>query len=574
MIPPCFMSTTLLLIHEYGLTPHMLGEPFSFRALSFDFHVIPPFMCRWSCATLCDSITTEQAEIATPATFLSILLPKTRASTPYFSFHVEDTDTCGEVLFLTHCSHFSYLMTKAGQQFQWPQGIDRTVRRPDWLEDEFTVMLASNTALPRLRESSLYLGGNRPGLQVQRPFFYPKSQVQSPGEDDRDAGLVSKVPLQQQHKVFYSPAPLKPGRQIDKPYYPQIYVPDWDARELEAVLASKAHYTLKRSKYPRYIPLTHNLSSLSPSLTATPSSALEHPTRIFITVNNTHTWSLHKILLQSFTSTLAGLISSSQSSTHLHITTPPSAASLPAWQIFTSWLYTLDKIPLPDFTPTRHPTWTTSSIVEASLLSSHLKAVKFESYLLRLLMKELWYHPHRFPSKYITELSTGMGDRTGMHSFLNAYIKWKREAEIETLDPFRWRVEHWYSLCGRTVNWGCNHGMATSGWGGVWERQEGLRKKGRDGLGWGDLECRGHHGRLPLSYDRSAMEGCTFGRRRKVVHRVHRGPCVRFCERGWEDEDEFIEDWCSGEFPSNDFAGDVEVEGEFHAGQGDVMDVI
>ncbi|KAF2751367.1 hypothetical protein M011DRAFT_464101 [Sporormia fimetaria CBS 119925] len=42
------------------------------------------------------------------------------------------------------------------------------------------------------------------------------------------------------------------------------------------------------------------------------------------------------------------------------------------------------------------------------------------------------------------------------------------------LDPYRWRVEHWYSICGTLGNWGCFHAMNTSGWSGVWDRQRKL----------------------------------------------------------------------------------------------------
>lgn len=148
------------------------------------------------------------------------------------------------------------------------------------------------------------------------------------------------------------------------------------------------------------------------------------------------------------------------------------------WDMFLTWLYTFDKVPLPDFTPLRPPGWRSQDIVSAFFLSSFLRAPLFEKYLLRIIMKDLY--EGRFPERSMAHLAARMPPDTGTHHFTNAWLRWKDSGWAGELDPYRWRVEHWYSICGRLGNWGCFHAMNVSGWRGVWQRQKALE------VGWID----------------------------------------------------------------------------------------
>ncbi|KAF2246829.1 hypothetical protein BU26DRAFT_53901 [Trematosphaeria pertusa] len=170
----------------------------------------------------------------------------------------------------------------------------------------------------------------------------------------------------------------------------------------------------------------------------------------------------------------------------IHITAANPIASPPAWRIFLTWLYTLDKIPLPDFTPIRRESWRSSHIRDACLLAAFLGAWVFEKYLLRVVCKEL--SDGAFPQRYVADLARDMPASTGTHHFANAYFRWKAAGLPAELDPYRWRVEHWYALCGRQGNWGCFHDMGARGWRGVWERQG--RLKGKLGC-WVDVRREG-----------------------------------------------------------------------------------
>ncbi|KAF2868831.1 hypothetical protein BDV95DRAFT_609738 [Massariosphaeria phaeospora] len=231
---------------------------------------------------------------------------------------------------------------------------------------------------------------------------------------------------------------------------------DWDDEEMAAVMAHSLYYTIRSSKYPR---------------------TLENPARVTLILNDTHRWSVHAVLLQKFSTKLAALLPSA--GTHppacIRIAAIEPIGSLPAWRIFLTWLYTLDKEPLPDFTPQRRSTWRTRDLKSACFLAAFLGAAKFEKYLLRIVFKEV--HDGRFAQRHVTHLAARMPPKTGMHCFANAYLRWRDAGGRAELDPYRWRVEHWYSVCGTVANWGCFHAMNTSGWGGVWRRQEELREK-------------------------------------------------------------------------------------------------
>lgn len=273
---------------------------------------------------------------------------------------------------------------------------------------------------------------------------------------------------------------------------------DWDPEELNACLRHKLAYTVRSSKFPRYgVPslppfpgLGLAIASFPPhssprcNTTVPPSAWLtsfystkNHPARVTIIVNDTHHFNVHKILLKSFSSKLAAQLKANPTVKYLRIRGDPPIGSLPAWLIYTEWLYMFDKVPLPDFTPLRLPHWTTSAIKSACFLASFLGATKFEKYLLRIIFKETW--DGDFSESDLYHLSQRMGKKTGMWHFSNAYMKWKGSGYVGELDPYRWRVEHWYSICGTLANWGCFHAMNTSGWGGVWERQRLLAEKQR-----------------------------------------------------------------------------------------------
>jgi hypothetical protein len=192
-------------------------------------------------------------------------------------------------------------------------------------------------------------------------------------------------------------------------------------------------------------------------------------------LNETHCWSIHKILLGTLSSKLAAQLKTNPAIKAIRINEKNPVGSLAAWDIFIEWLYMFDKIPLPDFTPLRLSHWRTDDMRDACLLASFLGASKFEKYLLRIICKELW--DGEFPEELVWELSQKMSNKTGMWHFSQAYFKWKNSGWAGELDPYRWRVEHWYSICGTVANWGCFHAMNTSGWGGVWERQRLLANK-------------------------------------------------------------------------------------------------
>lgn len=108
-------------------------------------------------------------------------------------------------------------------------------------------------------------------------------------------------------------------------------------------------------------------------------------------------------------------------------------------------------------------------------------------------MREIWYGTG-FDEEDLRVVRDSVGVLTGMGMpgvwfFANAFFKWRGAGGVVgvrnggkkagELDPFRWRVEHWYGICGVESNWGCFHAMNTSGWGGVWERQRGMAEKMR-----------------------------------------------------------------------------------------------
>ncbi|KAF2751368.1 hypothetical protein M011DRAFT_112202 [Sporormia fimetaria CBS 119925] len=176
---------------------------------------------------------------------------------------------------------------------------------------------------------------------------------------------------------------------------PEVVVYDWDKDELDIVGRCGLKYTIRSSKYPRTV---------------------QRPARTTILLNSAHAFSVHTILLTAFSKTLAVAISTQPTAPHLvKLKLSGPISSLPAWTLFLDWLYTLDKIPLPDFTPLRPPSTTTSTLVSAALLASHLHAVKFEKYLLRVIYKELW--DGVFPVSSLEVLRDNMGHDTGMWYF-------------------------------------------------------------------------------------------------------------------------------------------------------------
>ncbi|KAF2259542.1 hypothetical protein CC78DRAFT_536996, partial [Lojkania enalia] len=219
-----------------------------------------------------------------------------------------------------------------------------------------------------------------------------------------------------------------------------VKVLDWDKHELDAVHAQSlpGNYTIRSSKYPR---------------------TLRNPRRITVVINDTHSYSIHAELLKAFSKKCATLLKQQPTLQTILFTGREPVTSIPAWDIFTTWLYTLDKEPLPDYTPLRLPSWRTWDIKSACFLASFLGAVKFEKYLLRIIFKEV--HEGRFAERHLAHLSRCMGSQTGMWHFSNAYFRWKGAGEPGELDPYRWRVEHWYSICGTVANWGCFHAMNT-----------------------------------------------------------------------------------------------------------------
>ncbi|KAF2112155.1 hypothetical protein BDV96DRAFT_602604 [Lophiotrema nucula] len=235
---------------------------------------------------------------------------------------------------------------------------------------------------------------------------------------------------------------------------PKLKVLDWDEKELKAVRAANLPYAIRSAKYPR---------------------TKKNPSRCWVIINDTHSYSIHKVLLKSFSTKCAALFKENQNLHNIRINGIEPVTSIPAWEIFTEWLYMLDKVPLPDYTPLRRAAWRSRHIKDACFLASFLGATKFEKYLLRIIFKEV--HEGRFSEKHLRHLSHCMPEKTGMHYFSRAYFRWKEEGKPGELDPYRWRVEHWYSICGVISNWGCFHAMNTSGWGGVWERQEMMREQ-------------------------------------------------------------------------------------------------
>ncbi|ORY12416.1 hypothetical protein BCR34DRAFT_613987 [Clohesyomyces aquaticus] len=393
---------------------------------------------------------------------------------------------------------------------------------------------------------------------VQQPYLQTVyTPPPSPPRDPQYVGAVPSAdyPPKRLSNIPYPPIEMSTRRYPQPPASPpqtQVIVPDWDEHELEAVIASEAKYTLKSSKYPR---------------------TLKDPTRIHLSISPTTTYSLHRVLLRTFSPILSSLLtaptstSTSTPTSPLPLTLPPPLSTIPppAWHIFTSWLYTLDKDPLPDFTPRIPSSWTTAHLLSAALLASRLKAKKFECWLLRAITPFCWhpeyplsYHPHPCPSPRSTRpmlttadlqtLQTTLARHTGLYWFSTAYLRWQASGYVETLDPFRWRLEHWYGLCGKEANWGCNHAMNTSGWGGVWERQQKLRSRGNDGWGWEGRGCVHKVGEV----NRFAGNGWGGKEVKRLTCRVRdRGNAgamgVSDGEDGEWDEGEIIEDWCSEE---------------------------
>ncbi|KAH7138660.1 hypothetical protein B0J11DRAFT_574621 [Dendryphion nanum] len=156
---------------------------------------------------------------------------------------------------------------------------------------------------------------------------------------------------------------------------PPIEYLDWDPTELAVCRKHGLTYTIRSSKYP------HTIKS---------------PTRLLLTLNETQTFSLHPTLLRTFAPTLTTHLTPHTST--LQISTAPPLNNPRAWSIFFTWLYSLDKIPLFDYTPVRSSTWRTKHFRDAILLATWLRAEKFEKYLLRIVMHELWFSTGFTPS--------------------------------------------------------------------------------------------------------------------------------------------------------------------------------
>jgi hypothetical protein len=168
------------------------------------------------------------------------------------------------------------------------------------------------------------------------------------------------------------------------------------------------------------------------------------PHRTTLVIHNTHQFSIHTVLLTSCSPKLSTLLKQyaplQQYTPFNSHYLPIASGTIAAWHIFIDWLYTLDKIPLPDFTPLRFSHWTTRALREAVLLADWLGCVGFEKYLLRLVMKEVYEVV--FPERELQVLKRFMGKGTGLFWFARAWGRW-REGRREC-DPLRWRVEHWY----------------------------------------------------------------------------------------------------------------------------------
>ncbi|PSN66593.1 hypothetical protein BS50DRAFT_620830 [Corynespora cassiicola Philippines] len=282
-------------------------------------------------------------------------------------------------------------------------------------------------------------------------------------------------------------------KHIDEPQYGRRYQPavppvricDWDPLEFETAMALNLHPTIRSSKYPR---------------------TLRNPHRTIIILDNIRAYSIHTVLLQKFSPRLPALLEPyyphnvTEKGDEIYTATLPSTPR--AWKMFTVWLYTINKIPPFDFTPVRLKTrhghrFSNADVVEAFVLAGYLGAETWEKCLLRMLMWEvfhsLYYVPlqqqqqqqrryhYRRPQPQcsyfwtmdeLEALCECLRRPSGAKAFLRELLRWQREGYKRELDPFFWRVEHWFEPCGAEEggNWGCFHGMGGKGWGGVWER--------------------------------------------------------------------------------------------------------
>ncbi|KAF2707258.1 hypothetical protein K504DRAFT_535782 [Pleomassaria siparia CBS 279.74] len=198
-----------------------------------------------------------------------------------------------------------------------------------------------------------------------------------------------------------------------------ITVCDWDDKELGVVVKAGLEYTLRKSKY-RW--------------------TVQNPTRVILVIDDDHQFSAHVVLLQHFSTRLEAQLKKASEGEHVRVD-KIEGVGLRAWEIWLEWLYTFDKIPLPDYTPLRRESWSTGDIMEAYLLSAWMGSIDCEKYLFRIIYKEIY--DGRFSHDGLHRLSQRIPKNTGLWHFYMAYMRWKKEGKRKELDPYMWRWAKW-----------------------------------------------------------------------------------------------------------------------------------